>query len=76
MMWGSSPLRAIPAHPYRDTVLIYGAFGVGLGLIGWLVGASGAHLVLAGVVWVFAVAWSLLGWRRRIQASARGQGLE
>ena len=76
LMWGPSPLRAIPEHPYRDTLIIYAVFGAVLGLIGWWAGTSGSHMVLAAMVWAAAVAWSLLGWRRRIQARARGEGLE
>jgi Flp pilus assembly protein TadB len=75
-MWGSTPLRTIPAHPYRDTLIIYGAFGVILAVIAWATGTSGGHIVLAAVVWVFAVAWSLVSWRRRLRAQARGEGLE
>lgn len=75
-MWGSSPVRTIPDHPYRDTLLIYGAFGVALALIGWATGTSGPHMVLAAIVWLFAVAWSLLGWRRRIHDRDRGELLK
>ena len=69
--WGL-PETPPPRHPYRDTLIIYGALAIVLVLIAWLThGAVGKAAVVAGFFFVVASSWSLTRWRRRLRAEAR-----
>ncbi len=59
--------RPIPAHPYRDTALVYGVMAALLVALAWLTGGDPARAVLVAVVFfVVAIAWSWWRFRRRI----------
>jgi hypothetical protein len=63
-----SPQRKIPAHPYRDSALLYGFLAV---LVVVVAAATGGDVVRAAVVavvaFVIATAFSWWRWRTRIQ---------
>jgi Flp pilus assembly protein TadB len=72
LRWGL-PEAPAPKHPYRDTLLVYGALALLLVLLAWATGAS-AGKAAAGVVIVAAAAsWSIVRWRQRLR---RRPGLE
>ncbi len=72
MRWSPLPPRPIPPHPYRDTFITYGIFGVVLVVIAWASGTSLTRaIVIAVVVFVAASGWSALGWRRRLREQAQ-----
>ena len=77
LRWSPLPPRPVPKHPYRDTLLMYGAFAVILVLIAWASGTSiGRAIAIALVVFVGASGWSVLGWRRRLREQGRFEDLE
>jgi hypothetical protein len=71
LRWGLPP-SPTPAHPYRDTLLVYGVLAVLLVLVAW---ATGGHVakaaIVAGAFFVAANAYSLARWRTRLRAEAR-----
>jgi Flp pilus assembly protein TadB len=61
-----------PKHPYRDTLLVYGAFAVIVVLVAWVTGGGVAKAaVVAAVFFVAASAWNVYRWRMKSQAAAR-----
>jgi Flp pilus assembly protein TadB len=69
----SPPLK----HPYRDTLLVYGALAVIVVLIGWATGGPvGRAAVVAIVFFVLASTWSLYRRRSRLREAARRTGNE
>jgi membrane protein implicated in regulation of membrane protease activity len=61
-----------PKHPYRDTMLVYGAFAVIVVLVAWLTGGGvGKAAVVAVAFFVIASAWNVYRWRTRAHAEAR-----
>jgi hypothetical protein len=61
--------RPIPAHPYRDTALVYAGMGVVLVVVAWLTGGQALRAVGAAVIFVvLATAWTWWGFRKRIRA--------
>jgi membrane protein implicated in regulation of membrane protease activity len=66
------PERPPPKHPYRDTMLVYGAFAVIIVLLAWVTGGGVAKAALVAVIF-FAVAsaWNVYRWRIRARAAAR-----
>jgi membrane protein implicated in regulation of membrane protease activity len=61
-----------PKHPYRDTLIVYGAFAVIVVLVAWLTGGGiKKAAVVAVVFFVAASAWNVYRWRTRAQAEAR-----
>jgi hypothetical protein len=60
--------RPIPAHPYRDTALVYGIMSLLLVVIAWLTGGDAIRAILvAAVFFLVATAWSWWKFRRRIE---------
>jgi membrane protein implicated in regulation of membrane protease activity len=70
LSWGPAdtpPLR----HPYRDTLIVYGALAVAIVLIAWASGGNMRNAVaVAAVFYVVASAWGLTRWRRRLRERA------
>ncbi len=70
LQWGL-PETPPPKHPYRDTLIVYGALAILIVLVAWLTnGAVGKAAVIAVFFFVVASAWSLYRWRRRLRAEA------
>jgi hypothetical protein len=70
LQWGL-PEPPRPRHPYRDTLIVYGALAILLVLVAWLTGgAVGKAAVIAVFFFVAASAWSLYRWRGRLRAEA------
>jgi Flp pilus assembly protein TadB len=60
--------RPIPAHPYRDTALVYGVMSVLLVVVASLTGGDAVRATLVAVVFfVVATAWSWWKFRSRIR---------
>ena len=60
--------RPIPAHPYRDTAIVYGAMAAILVLVAWLTGGDVARAGLVAVAFfVVATAWTWWRFRERIR---------
>ena len=68
--WGL-PEAPPPKHPYRDTLLIYGALALVIVIVSW---ATGGHVARAFVIavafYVAASVWSIARWRTRLRAAA------
>jgi hypothetical protein len=63
--------RPIPAHPYRDSALVYGIMGVLLVVVAGLTGGSIVRAAVAALLFfTLATAWSW--WRFRKRIGARG----
>jgi membrane protein implicated in regulation of membrane protease activity len=63
LRWGGSP-RRLPAHPYRDSAIVYGILAaVVLGVTALTNGNLGTALILAPLLFVVATAYSW--WRLR-----------
>ena len=70
LQWGL-PEAPPPKHPYRDTLLIYGAFALVIVLIAWATGSNvGRAIVIALFFYVVASLWSIARWRVRIRRDA------
>jgi ABC-type transport system involved in Fe-S cluster assembly fused permease/ATPase subunit len=70
LQWGL-PEAPLPRHPYRDTLLIYGAFALVIVLIAWATGSNVARaIVIALFFYVAASLWSIARWRVRIRREA------
>jgi hypothetical protein len=66
---GRTDNRPIPAHPYRDTALVYGGMCVLLVIVATLTGGQVLRaLVTAAIFFVLATAWTWWGFRKRIRA--------
>ncbi len=62
-------------HPYRDTAMIYGVLAVLIVVFAWATGGGVLRAVLiAAAAWVVATAWSMVRWRRRLQAQSHERG--
>lgn len=61
--------RPIPAHPYRDSALVYGTMAVVLVAVALLTGGSAGRTILAAFLF-FAISttWSCWTFRKRIKA--------
>jgi Flp pilus assembly protein TadB len=69
--WSPLPQRPPPKHQIRDTAILYGVLCVVLVVIAWAAGTSVLRAaVLAIGVFVLAVGWSSLNWRRRMRDQA------
>ncbi|MGH3003392.1 MAG: hypothetical protein ACRDM1_12170 [Gaiellaceae bacterium] len=61
-----------PKHPYRDTLLVYGALAILIVLVALATGGGFARSVLIAVVFfVLASAWNAYRWRTRSRGRAR-----
>ena len=70
--WGAPQPRRIPKHPIRDAAILYGVLGVVLVVIALIANTSVARaIVLAVGVFVIAVGWSTLSWRRHMREVRR-----
>jgi len=66
------PVRRIPKHPYRDTVVLYGSLAVILVLIAWATGGDlGRAIFFACAVFVIATAWTWRNFRNRLRQEAQ-----
>lgn len=62
--------RPLPAHPYRDTALVYGVMATLLVVVAALTGGDVVRAVLvAAVFFVVATAWT--GWKFRTRIRER-----
>ena len=63
------PAPPPPKHPYRDTVLVYGALAAVVVVVSVLTGGAWKRAVtIAALFFVVAVAWSWRNWRLRLRA--------
>ena len=61
--------RPIPAHPYRDSALVYGILAAVLVIVAVLTGSAVFRtVVVAAIFFVLATSWSSWNFRRRIRA--------
>jgi hypothetical protein len=73
LQWPSEPPRQV-SHPYRDTLIVYGALALLIVLIGAVTGGNMLNaIVIAAAFYVAASAWSLVAWRRRLRRQAEGE---
>ena len=73
LQWGL-PETPRPRHPYRDTLIVYGALALLIVLVAWLTnGAVGKAAVIAAFFFIVASAWSLYRWRSRLRAETAAQ---
>jgi hypothetical protein len=73
LRWAPPP-PAAPAHPYRDSLLVYGFLAVVVVLFAWVTGGSVWRAALiALVVWIAASAWSIARWRQRLRRAAEDE---
>ena len=69
LLTGRSRDSPLPAHPYRDTALAYGALALIVVLLAVFTGGDIARAVLVAVAfWVVATAWSW--WRFRVRIAS------
>lgn len=60
--------RLLPAHPYRDTAIVYGVMAVILVVLAGITGGSLVRAIGAGTIfWLIATAWSWWRFRGRIR---------
>ena len=70
LQWGV-PEAPPPKHPYRDTLIVYGALALLIVVVAWLTnGAVGKAAVIAVFFFVVASGWSVYRWRSRLRAEA------
>ena len=76
LQWGV-PEQPPPKHPYRDTLLVYGAFAVVIVIVAWATGGGVLRaLVFAVLFYLVASAWSISRWRARMREGARADQRE
>jgi membrane protein implicated in regulation of membrane protease activity len=60
--------RPLPKHPYRDSVLLYGALALLVVVIAYATGGGLTKAVVTAViVFVVATTWSWRSWRNRLR---------
>jgi hypothetical protein len=65
--WGDPNGPTPPAHPYRDSAILYAAMAVLILLVAWLTGGSVVRaLVTAGIAFLLATTYSWSRWHRRL----------
>jgi hypothetical protein len=63
-----------PAHPYRNSVIVYGILAAVIVLVAWATaGDLTRAAVVAVVFFVVATAWSWRSWRIRLREEAAKQ---
>ena len=63
-----SEQRSLPAHPYRDSAIVYGVMAVILVVLAGVTGGSLAKAAVAAIIfWLGATGWSWWKFRRRIR---------
>ena len=73
LQWGL-PESPPPKHPYRDSVIVYGALSIILVLVAWATGGAVGKAVAVGVLFFcVACAWSMVRWRARIREAERAR---
>jgi hypothetical protein len=73
LRWDGSP-RKRPAHPFRDSVVVYGLLaGVVVGVTAVTGGNMRAALVIAPTLFVVATAYSWWRWRQRDREEGKGE---
>jgi hypothetical protein len=71
LQWGL-PETPTPAHPYRDTLILYSVLAILLVVVAWATGGPvGKAAIIAVFFFVVSSLWSLSRWRRRLRAEAR-----
>jgi Flp pilus assembly protein TadB len=66
--------RELPEHPYRDTALVYLGFAVLIVVVALATGGGLLRaVVIAGLFWICATGYGMLGQRRRRRARERGR---
>jgi hypothetical protein len=61
-----------PAHPYRDTALVYAGFAVVIVAVAAATGGGLVRaLVIAGLFWVAATSFGVLARRRKLRQRGR-----
>jgi len=64
--------RPLPAHPYRDSAIVYGVMAVILVVLAGITGGSLVKATGAAIVfWLLASGWSWWKFRRRIRERER-----
>jgi membrane protein implicated in regulation of membrane protease activity len=67
LRWDGSP-RTVPAHPYRDSAILYAALAAAvIGVTALTGGNLRAALIVAPVLFVVATGYSWWRWRQRVQ---------
>ncbi len=65
---GHREIRPIPAHPYRDTAIVYGVMAVAVVVVAGVTGGNLTRAALVAVVFfVVATAWTSWKFRTRIR---------
>ncbi|MEO5632757.1 hypothetical protein [Gaiella sp.] len=60
--------RPLPAHPFRDTAIVYGVMAVILVVLAGVTGGSLLRAIGAAIIfWLVATAWSWWKFRKRIR---------
>ena len=73
LKWGP-PETPAPKHPYRDTLIVYGAFALIVVLLAWATGGDVRKaVIIAAIFFVIASAWSISRWRTRLREEAERQ---
>jgi hypothetical protein len=71
LRWSMPEDRAVPKHPYRDTLLVYAGLAVFIVLFAWVTGGNVGRAVLIAIAVFFAAsAWSLVRWRQLLHRQA------
>ncbi|HZT92596.1 MAG TPA: hypothetical protein VFA05_11205 [Gaiellaceae bacterium] len=69
LRWGL-PQAPPPAHPYRDSLIVFAALAALIVLVGWATGGDvGRAAIVAGVFFVAAFLYNVVRWRTRLHAA-------
>jgi hypothetical protein len=62
------PAEPPPAHPYRDTALVYLGFAVVIVVVAVATGGGFVRaVVIAGLFWLAGTTFGILHWRRKLR---------
>ena len=71
LRWDGTP-KTIPAHPYRDTAIVYAVLaGVFVGVTALTGGNMRTALIIAPLLFIVATSYSWWRWRERIKEEAK-----